>query len=126
MRALTTIPDGARERARGRCSQGAQARGVAVDLTPQAVEQIAARTAQLLRDQSGAGQPELLSAGELAHRLRVERPWVYRHRHLLGGMRIGAGPKAPWRFDYKKAVQALRELQAAPTTSRSRDTRRKR
>ncbi|MGA8745096.1 MAG: hypothetical protein WB507_04445 [Solirubrobacterales bacterium] len=82
-------------------------RHVAVDLTPQAVEQVAARLAQLLLRGERA-QPELLSAGELARRLRVERPWVYRHRELLGGMRIGSGPKAPWRFDYEIAVEAMK------------------
>ncbi len=88
----------------------ARARGVAVDLTPQAVDRVAARLAQLLSERERRS-PELLSAGELARRLRVERPWVYRHREALGGMRIGAGPKAPWRFEYEKAVEALRELQ---------------
>ena len=63
-------------------------------------------------------QPELLSAGELARRLRVERPWVYRHRELLGGMRIGGGPKAPWRFDYETAVEAMRERQGERRTER--------
>lgn len=50
---------------------------------------------------------KLISAGELAHLLGVERPWIYRNRHLLGGMRIGEGPKAPWRFDRRKAIEAL-------------------
>lgn len=92
-------------------------RHVAVDLTPQAVEQIAVRLAQLLQRGERA-QPELLSAGELARRLRVERPWVYRHRELLGGIRIGGGPKAPWRFDYETAVEAMRERQGDRRTER--------
>jgi hypothetical protein len=106
-------------------SRRARARAVAIELAPQTVEQIAARVAALLRQQGSGNRPELLSAGELAHRLRVERPWVYRHRELLGGMRIGAGPKAPWRFDYEKAVEALRHHQPqtpapSPETRRSR------
>jgi len=48
----------------------------------------------------------------LAHRLRVQRPWIYKHRHLLGGQRIGDGPKAPWRFDLDTATQALGRHQA--------------
>jgi hypothetical protein len=119
MQALSTIPTAPTGRARERCSPPARARGVAVDLSPQAVEQVATRVAQLLAQRRGA-PPELLSAGELARRLRVERPWVYRHRALLGGMRIGAGPKAPWRFDYEQAVAALQAHQ------QSQDTRRKR
>ena len=111
MRELSTTPT---RTARGRCSGrrglGAAQRRVAVDLTPQAVERVAVRVATLLHEPQG--QTELLSAGELARRLRVERPWVYRHRELLGGMRIGAGSKAPWRFDYQQAVEALGRRQA--------------
>jgi hypothetical protein len=88
-------------------------RRVAVDLTPQAVEQVAQRVAQLLGDRARR-QPELITAGELARRLRVERPWIYKHRHLLGGQRIGDGPKAPWRFDLDTATRALGRLHAAP------------
>lgn len=88
-------------------------RRIAVDLSPRAVEQVAARVAALLGERRPAAEPELISAGELARRLRVERPWVYRHRHLLGGLRIGEGPKAPWRFDYQQAVAALERHQAA-------------
>ncbi len=84
----------------------ATTRRIAVDLTPQAVEQVAQRVAQLLGDRAQR-QPDLITAGELARRLRVERPWIYKHRHLLGGQRIGDGPKAPWRFDLETAQQAL-------------------
>ncbi len=114
MRALSTI---ARHGARERCASpgrgpGAVARRVAVDLSTRDVERIAAQVVQLRGGRETQGEPELLSAGELARRLRVERPWVYRNRHLLGGLRIGAGPKAPWRFEYAAAVEALRRLQA--------------
>jgi hypothetical protein len=113
MPGLRTAPSQA---ARRRCpsprrGRGAAARRVAVDLTPEAVDKIAIRVAALLRGGSTKQAPELISAGELARRLRVERPWVYRHRELLGGMRIGVGPKAPWRFEYETAVEALRRLQ---------------
>lgn len=86
-------------------------RRISVDLTPQAVERVALRVAQLLRRADVERRPEppprLLTAGELAHHLRVERPWVYRHRHLLGGRRIGDGPRAPWRFELEAATKAL-------------------
>ncbi len=85
---------------------GAIARHIAVDLTPQAVEQIANQVAyRLLGEQQS--EPRLISAGELARYLGVERPWIYKHRHLLGGQRIGDGPKAAWRFDRQLALQAL-------------------
>ena len=114
MRGLSTIPT---PTARERCSPrrrglGARPRGVAMDLTPQAVEQVAARVVALLGDREPQRAPEQMTAGELAHELRVERPWVYRHGHLLGGWRIGDGPKAPWRFDRETAVEARRRHQA--------------
>ena len=95
---------------------GATARRVSVDLTPQAVEQVAQRVTQLLC-QTPQRTPELLSAGELARHLRVERPWVYKHRHLLGGQRIGGGPKAPWRFDLETAKAVLGRAHEAPVSA---------
>ena len=88
-------------------------RRVQVDLTPQAVEQVAQRVAHLLQHKQLQAKPELITSGELARRLRVERPWIYKHRHLLGGQRIGDGPKAPWRFDLETATQALARHTAA-------------
>jgi hypothetical protein len=110
MRALSTNPSGQRKRCLPQRRGVGVAQRVAVDLTPEAVERIADQVAKRLQDHSRDRQPELLSAGELARRLRVERPWIYRHRHLLGGIRIGAGPKAPWRFDYERAIEALRAI----------------
>ena len=92
-------------------------RQVTVDLTPQAIEQIAQRVTQLLQHHSPQGQPELITAGELARRLRVQRPWIYKHRRLLGGQRIGNGPKAPWRFDPLTATQALERHTAGGETN---------
>jgi hypothetical protein len=91
-------------------------RRIAVDLTPQAVEQVAHRVAQLLGDERQQAEPRLLSAGELARYLRVERPWIYKHRHLLGGQRIGDGPKAPWRFELDTARRRLAKDWAARGT----------
>jgi hypothetical protein len=85
---------------------------VEVNLTPEAVARIAAQVAQQLQSNQASGKQDMLSAGELALKLKVERPWVYRNRHLLGGIRLGNGPKAPWRFDFDTAVAALRDLQS--------------
>ena len=122
MRGLSAIP---RQAARERCSvpgrgRRAMARQVTVDLSPQAVERVAAQVVALLGERAAQDEPELISAGELARRLRVERPWVYRNRHLLGGLRIGAGPKAPWRFEYGRAVEALRGLKEERGEGRGR------
>lgn len=115
MRGLATTASTAPRREscpRARRGLAAAPRRVEVELTPQGVERIAARVAQLLGEPRQ--EPELISAGELALRLRVERPWVYRHREFLGGIRMGRGPKAPWRFDYAAAVEAIRDLQSDP------------
>lgn len=118
MRALSTSPSVERRRCLPQRRGLAMTQRVTVDLTPQAVEQIADEVAKRLQNRNQGKGPELLSAGELAHRLRVERPWIYRHRHLLGGIRIGAGPKAPWRFDYEKAVEALQRQRATRKTNK--------
>ncbi len=99
-------------RAPRRRGLGAIAHRVAVDLTPQAVEQVASRVVQLLGHPQRQEQ-RLISAGELALYLGVTRPWIYKHRHLLGGRRLGEGPKAPWRFDRHTALEALERHQAA-------------
>ena len=91
-------------------------RRVAVDLTPQAVEQVAQRVAQVLAQREARSQPQLVTAGELARELRVQRPWIYKHRHLLGGQRIGEGPKAQWRFDLQTAKHALARRGDTATT----------
>lgn len=107
MHELSSVPtrrprEGRLPRGRG---LGAKPHRVTVDLSAQTVERIAVRVVELMREREP--RAELISAGELARLLGVERPWVYRHRRLLGGMRIGDGPKAPWRFDRRKAVEAL-------------------
>jgi hypothetical protein len=85
---------------------GATTRRVEVGLTPEAVEQVAQRVAQLLRAEP-APEQRPLTAGQLAHHLGVERSWVYKHTHLLGGERIGDGPRAQWRFELEVAKAAL-------------------
>jgi hypothetical protein len=85
---------------------------VEVNLTPEAVARIAAQVAQQLQNGQASSKQDMLSAGELALKLKVERPWVYRNRHLLGGIRLGNGPKARWRFDYEQALESLRRLQS--------------
>jgi hypothetical protein len=119
MRALPrTIPTRAVRERRPAHRRGlaAMTRRVAVDLTPQAVEQVAGRVVLLLGGTNQQRRSELISAGELALYLGVTRPWVYKHRHLLGGRRIGEGPKAPWRFERQTAMQALERHAAAQDT----------
>jgi hypothetical protein len=79
---------------------------VEVALTADTIEQIANHVAYLLRTEPPL-ERKPLTAGQLAHHLGVERAWVYKHRHLLGGERLGDGPKAPWRFDPETAKREL-------------------
>lgn len=78
---------------------------IALELTDNAVERIANRVAQLLRTE--VAEPRPLTAGQLARHLGVDRAWIYKHRHMLGGARLGDGPKAPWRFDLQTAKATL-------------------
>jgi hypothetical protein len=84
-------------------------RRIAVDLTPEAVEALATRIMELRAEER---EPDLLTAGELALHLRVQRSWVYKNRELLGGEPINTGPKAPWRFELETAKEALRAHRA--------------
>ncbi len=113
MQALSAIPRSREPELRR--GLGAISRQVTVALTPEAVEQIASRVAQLLAQREA--RPELITAGELARELRVERPWIYKHRHLLGGQRIGDGPKAQWRFELDTAKRALERHTEARDTN---------
>jgi hypothetical protein len=100
------------ERRRG---LGATRRTVEVGLTEEALEALARRVAQLLRAEPLSEQRPF-TAGQLAHYLGLERSWVYRHGHLLGGERIGDGPKAQWRFDLETAKRGLARQRATRGT----------
>lgn len=63
---------------------------------------------------------ELVDAATLAGLLGVSRDYIYRHRQELGGRKIGAGPKAPIRFEppaARRAHETTDELTQAPATS---------
>lgn len=105
----------------------AAARHIAVDLTPQAIEQIAGRVAQLLRHQHppaetrGPSTPEWMTVKELAHHLKLNPAWVYEHAQQLGAIRTGTGPKARIRFDLHTATEAFKRHQRQGTpTARAR------
>lgn len=108
------------------------ARHVAVDLTPQAVEQVATRVAQLLhrqqedRERQRVSEPTgMLTVSELAQHLHLNRAWVYEHADELGAIRLGDGPKARLRFDLHTAKTALGRHQAgqAPVPAGSKTRR---
>ena len=135
MHAVSTIP---MSEARGACPPrrrglGAMARRVAVDLTPQAVEQVASRVAQMLQRQQqqsaeipGAKEQQgFLNVAQLARHLGLNPAWIYEHADELGAIRIGDGPKARIRFDLYTATQALRQHQPGRTQGPATATPRK-
>jgi hypothetical protein len=107
-------------------------RRAAAELTPHAIEQIAQRVAQLLREHSDTPAAptsgRLLDATELARHLGVTRTWVYEHASQLGAIRLGTGTKARLRFDLHTATAALTRLHEhdpRPADAASQATRRR-
>lgn len=97
-----------------------RARRAAVELTADAIDQIAERVADLLEQR--AGQRRVPSAGlvdvtELARHLGVTRAWVYQHAAELGAIRIGSGPRARLRFDLEAAKEALAGSERSPSAA---------
>jgi hypothetical protein len=78
------------------------------------IESIAARVAELLREQMPSSASRLADAAEVARELGVERDWVYAHAEELGGARLG-GERGRLRFDL---VRIRRDL-ACPAGARS-------
>jgi hypothetical protein len=79
------------------------------------IESIAARVAELLREQMPSPASRLADAAEVARELGVDRDWVYAHAEELGGARLG-GARGRLRFDL---VRIRRNL-ACPAGTRSR------
>lgn len=104
----------------------AAVRRIAVELTPQTVEQIAGRVAALLRQHPpppAAGRPPAqtwMTVKELAHHLKLNPAWVYEHAEELGAIRTGSGPKARIRFDLHTATEALKRHQRQPPANTPR------
>jgi hypothetical protein len=120
----------------------ARARRAAAELSPDAIEQVAQRVAQLLRheqpppteveEDARTAPARLLTAEQLARHLGLNRAWVYDHAAELGAIQLGDGPRPRLRFDAQLAAQALqaRRRRNEPTTTsgqpRPRPTRRRR
>ncbi|MCW3020346.1 MAG: hypothetical protein JWN10_2654 [Solirubrobacterales bacterium] len=100
------------------------------ELSPQVIEQIAQRAAELIR-RGEAPQAQdsqrLLAPSELARRLGVSREWVYEHATELGAIAIGDGPKPRLRFDPQAAEAALetRRRRADPAADKGPARRRR-
>jgi hypothetical protein len=142
VRARTTIPQRPRSitapspRPTGRL---ARARRAMQEMSPEAIEQIAQRVAQLLRhdepdpiDDGPSKSPELIDADELARRFGLTRGWVYENAGKLGAIPLSDGPRPRLRFDPEVAGPALQNRRRrnkplpASEEPRTRPTRRRR
>ena len=96
-----------------------------MNLDPDDIEAVAARVAELLRDEPPATE-RLVDAATLARALGVERGWVYARARQLGAVRLGPGPRARLRFDAQRAAAAVRGIGAldTPPPDRPRPLRR--
>ena len=134
MRTMTTLParkdpNAPPQNPPPTAGRWARARSAAAELTPDAIEQVAQRVAQLLRheqpapaDAHDAARPapsRLLTAEQLARHLGLNRAWVYEHAAELGAIQLGDGPRPRLRFDAQLAAQALqaRRRRSEPTTT---------
>ncbi len=111
---------------RGQEGAWARVRRSAAELTPETIEQIAHRVAELLQRgesprRGGALEArQLLDAAQLGRRLGVTRAWVYEHAAELGAVALGDGPKARLRFDpaiAEQMLQARRRGALAPSST---------
>jgi len=94
------------------------ARHAAAELTPDAIEQIAQRVAQLLRHDTAPDAPTgLMDAGQLARQLGLTRAWVYQHAAELGAIRVGTGPRARLRFDPNTVTAVLNSQPRQPPSA---------
>ena len=78
------------------------------------IERIAQRTAKLVLDELDEREHEqaqrpgrLTTTHEVAEHLGVDDEWVTTHGYELGGVRLGDGPKPPWRFPPLHEVDEL-------------------
>ena len=78
-------------------------------LDPEDIESIAARVAELLREQMPQTASRLADAAEVARELGVDRDWVYAHARELGGTRLG-GERGRLRFDLVRIHPVARDV----------------
>jgi hypothetical protein len=81
----------------------------ALKLDERDIERIAARVAEILREDllgMREGAARLADASTVARMLGVERDWVYAHAQELGAIRLG-GPRGRLRFDLDRIQSRL-------------------
>jgi hypothetical protein len=93
-------------------------------LDPEDIELIAARLAELLRDETPTSAVRMTDAATVARELGVDRGWVYAHARELGAVRIG-GERGRLRFDLAKIRRQLAQLAPSGRAEQSCRSRRR-
>jgi len=83
-------------------------------LPAEAVDAIARRVVELLREEPAMTTRRLVDASTLATILGVDRAWVYENAADLGAYRIGTGDRPRLRFDVDRALAASQDEHQAP------------
>jgi len=73
-------------------------------LPAEAVDAIARRVVELLREEPALTTRTLVDAGTMATILDVDRSWVYENATRLGAYRLGTGKRPRLRFDIDRAL----------------------
>lgn len=91
------------------------------------LEWLAHRLAVLVADELELRQAERelpsawTTSAQVAAHLQVDTEWVTSHGPELGGVRLGDGPKAPWRFPPLERVDELLAARTACPEGRKSD-----
>jgi hypothetical protein len=99
--------------------------GKPTNLDDASVEAIARRVCELLGEtRPSSSEPLVITADELARRLRRKRAWVYANADQLGVLRLGEGPRPRLMFDPAQVEDRLRSIKedgsvAGPSTPRA-------
>lgn len=92
-----------------------------VRLTPDDIETLAHRVAELLRSAPAApalpARQRLMTAAEVAQWWGIERSWVYAHAEQLGARKIGGGERPRLRFDPDEVSERIAGLNGSQTGS---------
>lgn len=85
---------------------------VEIRLPDDQIDEIVDRLAQRLIAQH---HNELITAGELAHRIGLSREWVYAHSQSLGVIRVGDGERPRLMFRWPQVLENLNSAEISPT-----------
>lgn len=97
-------------------------------LTPNEIEAVAGRVAELLRARtevrpvSRRSGPRMVTATEVARWCGVERSWVYAHAEQLGARKIGTGERPRLRFDLNEVSERIAASNDSQPARGSRST----